>query len=103
MDGEESAARVSYGSAYLATAPLRSRGKSRSATACSLRFAVRPARGQVERSLQPLTVEGYRHTVFSNPSTCADRYETHYFINGSRCGQRMACPSDRNNVIRNYS
>jgi hypothetical protein len=42
-----------------------------------------------------LTVKGYGHTAFLNPSTCANTYMTSYFLTGalpakgSRCSQNL--------------
>lgn len=40
-----------------------------------------------------LTVGGYGHTVF-NPSQCASKYITHYFINGQLPPQGTICKQD---------
>jgi pimeloyl-ACP methyl ester carboxylesterase len=43
-----------------------------------------------------LTVDGYGHTVLLNPSSCADRYESRYFISGSLPPKGARCRQDGN-------
>jgi pimeloyl-ACP methyl ester carboxylesterase len=42
-----------------------------------------------------LTVEGYGHTVLVNPSTCADDYESRYFVDGTLPPPGTVCPQDQ--------
>jgi pimeloyl-ACP methyl ester carboxylesterase len=42
-----------------------------------------------------LTVEGYGHTVLENPSACANRYESRYFIDGAMPPAGTTCRQDR--------
>ncbi|MEV5575488.1 alpha/beta hydrolase [Spirillospora sp. NPDC052269] len=41
-----------------------------------------------------LTVDGYGHTVFSNPSTCATGYETQYLLTGALPPPGTVCKQD---------
>lgn len=41
-----------------------------------------------------LTVEGYGHTALTNPSTCANRYESRYFIDGKLPPDGTTCKQD---------
>jgi pimeloyl-ACP methyl ester carboxylesterase len=41
-----------------------------------------------------LTVDGYGHTAFLNPSTCADTYETAYLTDGTLPPPDTTCPQD---------
>lgn len=41
-----------------------------------------------------LTVDGYGHTVFLNPSQCANEYITNYFINGQLPPKGTICQQD---------
>lgn len=41
-----------------------------------------------------LTVDGYGHTVFLNPSKCASEYISNYFINGQLPPQGTTCKQD---------
>jgi pimeloyl-ACP methyl ester carboxylesterase len=41
-----------------------------------------------------LTVDGYGHTAFSNPSTCATSHETGYLLTGALPPASTTCPAD---------
>jgi pimeloyl-ACP methyl ester carboxylesterase len=59
-----------------------------------------PYRGAVAMARQLararlLTVDGYGHTALLNPSSCANRYESRYFINGTLPPRGTRCRQDR--------
>ena len=41
-----------------------------------------------------LTVDGYGHTALLNPSSCVDRYESRYFIDGALPPKGTRCEQD---------
>ena len=42
-----------------------------------------------------LTVHGYGHTVLTNPSACANRYVSRYFIDKALPPEGTSCKQDR--------
>ena len=40
------------------------------------------------------TMDGYGHTALLNPSSCVNRLETRYFVNGTLPPKGSRCPQD---------
>jgi hypothetical protein len=41
-----------------------------------------------------LTVDGYGHTAFLNPSSCTDQYMSEYFVDGTLPPEGTVCRQD---------